>query len=140
VAVDLPDLRQKGPADCGPTAWKVACQAVGAAGRRPLHTLVDGCGPREIENALWHAGVGVQAGVMDVDDLRYHTKRGRPVICLVRSDGEGHWVVVGDVARGFVHHQCPVHGPRKMRTAAFVAAWWDEDRGVTYTRWGIACG
>ena len=82
-----------------------------------------------------------QSGSMDLNDLQYHTKRGRPVICAVTEEsGEGHWVVVAGVRHGRVYYQCPVDGPSKETGQEFEMRWQDHTRrGVVYTRWGVAC-
>lgn len=141
MVIDLPDYRQPTDASCGQTAAKVVYGYFGRRGVRPQGTPIDGTDPRTLESALRLAGLVVQSGSMDADDLKHHTRKGRPVVCLVtEADGTGHWVVVAGVRRGRVHFHCPLVGPRVEPVAAFAARWHDSDRvAVRYEQWGIAC-
>jgi hypothetical protein len=142
MILDLADLRQRDDWGCGRVAAAVVHAYLGSKGRHPHATPIDGTDPASMEASLWRSGVAVQAGAMDVDDLRYHTRRGRPVIALVtEASGEGHWIVVAGIERGRVWFQCPVQGPMVEPVASFEARWIDETgrRGVTWSRWGIAC-
>ena len=142
VTLVLPDLRQQTPHGCGRCALEVVWDYFGVRARYAPPNPVDGMSPDTLENALWNSGVCVQAGSMDLDDLRYHTRRGRPVVCCVTHEsGDGHWVVVAGVSRGAVRYQCPADGPARQRAAEFLARWRDQTRrGVLYSRRGIACG
>ncbi len=117
-------------------------------------TPIDGVGPDTLEACLWHSGLRVQAGSMTLDDLAYHTKSGRPVICLVTEPEEvGHWVVVQRVKVRYVKRkngktakvrylkfQCPSLGPVWESAVTFVRRWHDNThrRGLIYKHWGIA--
>jgi hypothetical protein len=104
---------------------------------------LDGLHPSYLEPALRRAGLKTCSGEMDLGDLRHHTRRGRPVVCLVRLGDTGHYVVVGGVARGRVHLHCPARGPLRVPAdgpGGFPAAWDDIDRhGQRFSRWGLAC-
>lgn len=137
----LPVYYQRNNYSCGPVAVRIALDYLGARGRRVPASPIDGTDPRTLESALWLAGVAVQAGQMDVDDLRHHTRKGRPVIALVQEDGVGHWIAVAGVERGRVHSVCPVRGVVAERSDEFDGRWWDSDRfGAEYVRWGLAVG
>ena len=141
--LELADLRQgDDDAACGKVALRVVWSHFGTRVRLVPCTPIDGTSPDVIESLLWHSGLPVQAGQMDADDLKYHTSRGRPVICCVtEAGGGGHWVVVGGVYRGRVHLQCPLAGPLAEPVADFVARWTDQTRrGTQFDHWGIAAG
>lgn len=157
----LPDIRQ--PDWDRPAAEVIACgQGVleciwthfDVAIRPVPVTPMDGVGPDTLEAALWHSGLRVQSGTMDLNDLAHHTKKGRPVICLITEDTTGHWVVVQRVKtrlvmrKGwakakkirYVHLQCPTIGPYWEPARVFVRRWRDRThrRGTIYKHWGIA--
>ena len=139
--LSIPDVRQTADHDCGDAACSAVLRFHGLTGRR-VATLVDGTDPRTLEAVFWRSGLAVQSGRMDVLDLRHHTRRGRPVVCLVTSDaGGGHWVVVAGVARGSVHYHDPTHGTKRERSAKFAERWRDTDRlGHVFAGWGVAVG
>lgn len=141
MILELPDTRQTNGWSCGEAAARVVFKYYEIKGRAPVASPIDGTDPRTLETSLWLAKLSVQAGSMDLDDLRYHTRRGRPVICLVTEGDTGHWVVVAGLERGRVRYQCPIDGPCVEPAAAFEARWQDVDRmGVRYVRWGISVG
>lgn len=139
-AIDIPDIRQRDEHDCGDAVLRAVCEY--HAVRRPprLAIPIDGTSPDALEAELWRSGLCVIAGVMDVDDLRYHTRRSRPVICCITTaGGVGHWVIVSGVLRGRVHYHCPIDGPQTMTIEQYQAVWSDTTRrGVIYPQWGIA--
>ena len=135
----LPDIRQRNNWSCGEAAVRTVFQFHGAAGKIPLASPIDGTDPRGLEAAFWRAGLSVQSGSMDLDDLRHHTRKGRPVVCLVTHDGVGHYVVVGGVHRGLVYFQDPLRGAVKQQAEPFEVSWKDVDRfGVRYVRWSVS--
>lgn len=146
---DLPDIRQKKAFQCGRAALEVVWAHFGVS-RPPLvpSTPLDGTSPDVVEALLWYSGLRVQSGNMDVADLRYHTGRGRPVLCVVtQPEGVGHWVAVGRMGRlrrgrrlaETVVYQCPFSGPAEEFADGFEARWHDfTRRGVAYPSWGIA--
>jgi len=142
VVLDLPVKLQANGWSCGEAAARIVFEFHGARGKKPRSSPIDGTDPRAMETSLWLSGLSVQAGSMDLDDLRHHTRKGRPVICLVtEASGEGHWVVCAGVTRGYVWYSCPADGACKERVASFEARWADVDRmGVRYVRWGLAAG
>jgi hypothetical protein len=142
VILALPDIRQRTPHGCGIAALETVWSCLGVRTRHVPDNPIDGMSPDTLENALWNSGLALQAGSMDLDDLKYHTRRGRPVVCCVQHpDGDGHWVVVAGVAYGFVKYQCPASGPQKVPAAVFATRWTDQTRrGALYSRWGIAVG
>lgn len=139
--LDLPTILQRDDWSCGQTAARVVFQHFGLRGRGPQGTPQDGTDPRSVEAAFRLAGLRVQSGEMEPDDLRHHTRAGRPVVCLVtEADGVGHYVVVGGVKGRTVYYHCPVAGAKSELLTKFAARWHDSDRvAVRYERWGIAC-
>jgi hypothetical protein len=139
--IDLPDLRQLPDGfDCGTVAAEIFWDHFGIKSRPVPATHIDGTSPDVLESLLWDSGMAVQAGTMEVADLKHHTGRGRPVACCVTEpDGVGHWVVVGGVTRGRVRYQCPLKGPASEPVEAFEKRWADRTRrSVRFERWGIA--
>lgn len=157
----LPDVRQpdvhKRPEErisCGIGVLECLWTYFGVKTRPVPVTPIDGVGPDTLESALWHSGLRVQAGYMDLQDLHYHTRRGRPVVCLVTEPEKiGHWVIVqgfrfrrkklksGRVRKeSYVFLQCPTVGPYYESTRTFSRRWIDVShrRGLIYKRWGIA--
>lgn len=142
MILSLPDRRQKDTFDCGCAARDILLDYWQVPGkRRPLSNPIDGTDPRALEAALRAAGLAVQAGEMTLDDLRYHTRAGRPVACLVVHEDVGHWLVVGGLVRGRVYRQCPLLGWGHEPAGVFDGRWHDMDRlGVRFSRWGVAAG
>lgn len=141
VKIQLPDIRQdEDSAECALVAASIVWQHFGTRTRIIPNTPLDGTSPDTLESVLWESGLSVISGSMDLDDLRYHTRRGRPVISLVTEhDGTGHYVVVCGVERNHVYYQCPLDGPTKERSEDFEVRWQDRTRrGVAYSHWGIA--
>jgi hypothetical protein len=138
--LDLPAILQRNDWSCGQVAARTVFQHFGLRGKAPPGTPQDGTDPRSIEAAFRLAGLRVQSGEMEVDDLRHHTKAGRPVVCLVtESDGVGHYVTVAGVRGRTVFYHCSVSGARSELLTRFAARWHDSDRvAVRYERWGIA--
>jgi ABC-type bacteriocin/lantibiotic exporter with double-glycine peptidase domain len=142
TVITLDDRRQKNGWTCGRVAIEIVWDYLGLGNRSVPSTPLDGTSPDTLESVLWQSGVTVQSGSMDLADLQYHTRRGRPVICAVTEEsGEGHWVVVAGVRHGKVYFQCPLDGPCKEAAQQFEMRWQDHTRrGVVYTQWGVACG
>lgn len=140
MILKLPDVRQKEPHSCGDAALRIVWDFHGVKSRPTVATVIDGTSPDTLEAMLWKSGLSVQAGVMDVGDLQYHTRRNRPVICCVTEEsGVGHWVVVAGVAYRRVHYQCPVRGPVFESLAEWNRRWDDVTRrGVSFSQWGVA--
>jgi ABC-type bacteriocin/lantibiotic exporter with double-glycine peptidase domain len=140
MILDLPDLRQSSDFDCSDACLRIVFRFFGRARSPAVATPVDGADPRALEAAFRRAGFFAQAGDgLTPLDLRFHTRLGHPVVCLVTNhDGVGHYVVVAGVARGFVHYQDPETGPGRERAAAFFARWRDSDHdGRRFNRWAI---
>jgi ABC-type bacteriocin/lantibiotic exporter with double-glycine peptidase domain len=142
--IALPDLRQSAEHDCGHTAVLVVLRRlrrrVSPGDLSPLGVnMIDGTDPRAIESTLRGLGLRVISGEMDMSDLWHHTESSRPVICLIRRDGVGHYVVVSGIHEGAVRFQDPADGPSSMRTETWKKAWTEIDRlGAVYRGWGIA--
>lgn len=150
MVLPLADIRQTKNWTCGHAALLIAWEFFGCKSRPVPATPVDGTSPDLIETLLWQSGLTVQSGSMDIEDLRYHTKRGRPVICAVTEpSGIGHWIVVAGFQRRthegkrvpHIRFQCPTDGPCVEPVEQFEARWTDATRrGVVYACWGIAVG
>ena len=141
MILNLPDVRQRNNWSCSEAAVRTVFEYHGAKGKLPVSSPIDGADPRTLEGALHRAGLVLQSGRMDLEDLRFHTRKGRPVICLVRNQNNdsGHYVVVAGVSRGQVHFQCSTYGFAKQKAGAFEDRWWDIDRGgMKIVSWGIA--
>jgi predicted double-glycine peptidase len=139
----LSDIRQKTDSDCGPAA--VRCVFDYFDDSRPHREFVNGLltgehgtDPLAIEAWVRREGYSVQSGTMDIDDLRHHTRAGRPVIAPVKMHGSGHYVVVRMVARGHVYFQDPVDGPRGMRRGEWLSVWRDASTVTQFVTWGLA--
>jgi ABC-type bacteriocin/lantibiotic exporter with double-glycine peptidase domain len=139
--IELPDIRQKDGWSCGPTAAAIVLThlEVPVPKSIPIGSPVDGTDPLALVSFFRQAGLAVQAGEMTLDDLAHHTKLGRPVICLMRDDGDGHYVVVAGVERRRrVLYQCPAYGPKAEPVGRFGKRWWDQGRDCRYEKWGVA--
>lgn len=135
--LDLPDIRQRKGWDCGRAAVDCVLQFLGKSAdlRRLMTTPMDGTDPRNIETMLRMAGCRVLSGEMSLDDLRYQTGNGRPVVAAVKN----HYVVVGGVRLGKVRYHDPLVGPAKATVGDFMVWWNEADRlGVEYKQFGIA--
>lgn len=139
----VPECLQTSGFDCGSACFRAVCAywetraSLGHGWPNPI----DGTDPRVIEAAFRRAGLGVLSGEMDTEALRHLTNRGRPVVCLIRSENSGHWVVACKVTRTRVYLMDPEKGHTHLPLGLFDAAWSaaDTDRGGTvYRRWGIA--
>lgn len=143
----LPDLRQTNDYSCADVARRVTYEAHGERAKGRLSTPEHGAGPAQLEAAFRNDNWHCLCGRADVDFLRVMTAMGRPVICLIQwvpkkgESGEpvGHYVVVGRVAYGRVHYQCPTDGPSSLPINDFVGRWHDAGRcGCAFERWAIA--
>jgi ABC-type bacteriocin/lantibiotic exporter with double-glycine peptidase domain len=144
--IEIPIVKQKSEHDCGQAVFLAVCKylrvKLNRPGTTPESDPINGLHPFELEPAFRRLGLAVVAGSMDLDDLRYHAKRSRPVVCLIQFGDSGHWVVSGGVARGRVWIMEPFEGEwRGVPEAEFLAAWRDHDRhGTTFRNYGIAVG
>lgn len=138
--LNLHGFRQKGAFDCGEAAVRTVLRYYRlSTGHVSFATPIDGADPRVVEGALRAAGLAVQSGEMSLEDLKYHLRAGRPVICAVTSDGAGHWVVASAVTRSRVHYHDPEKGATSLPVADWLAAWTDwHGLGVRFERWAIA--
>lgn len=135
------DWRQKKANTCGPTCVRLACAALGSRyteeflEERLLCSNDDGTEPSNIAAFLRSEGFAVLDGNMEVVDLNYFTKNGRPVIALCDS----HYVAISKVFRGRVYFQDPTEGPRSLTTEQFNNYWNCESYlGVPFKRWAIS--
>lgn len=137
--LDTEDVRQTEGHDCGEAAMDTAFRLFGLRSVVVgLATPLDGMHPATIEAVLQKAGMFVQSGRMTVEDLKHHTRLGRPVLCPVSLYG-GHWVVVRGVGPKRVHYHCPTDGRRSVSHESWDALWHDVERaGHTFVHWGIA--
>jgi hypothetical protein len=140
MPIELPDIRQDTGSDCGKAVATCVWELRGVKKRPIPWTPLDGTAPDTLEAVLWQSGLSLQSGCMDIGDLKYHTSKGRPVICLLTEAGvTGHWVVVSGVRYRQVHFHCPIDGPSFEPIVDFERRWLDQTRrGEVYVRWGIA--
>jgi ABC-type bacteriocin/lantibiotic exporter with double-glycine peptidase domain len=143
--IQIPVVKQKLPHDCGEAVFRSICKYLKLSAiqwNTPDSDPLNGLHPFELEPAFRRMGLDVSAGTMDLDDLRHHAKKSRPVACLVRYGDSGHWVVSGGVARGFVWIMEPFDGLWKgIREDEFLNQWQDYDRaGTVFRRFGISVG
>ena len=146
--IDTKDIRQSDSFDCGAVAADVACRVHGVCKRKGYfrHLLgtngINGTDPRTIEAFIRLEGLKVLSGEMDIHDLQFMTRRGKPVITLVTFETCGHYIVVRGVTgtgrNKFVHFHDPETGRQKMPANEFIEVWRDYDRfGVSYKQFGI---
>lgn len=135
----LPDIRQTDDFRCGEKVAQVVFQVLGVRPRIiAVANPLDGTHPATLMAVFRAAGLSCLTGEASLDMLRAFTRLGLPVVTLVQKEGEGHWVVVGDVKRGRVYYQCPVDGPCSEPVAAFEERWHDVDGwGTAYRRFVI---
>ena len=139
----FPDVRQAKSYDCSAACAKAVEEHFGVT--KPLCHYVNslsaeatsGCDPRTLGRFFRKAGYGVIEGEMFVPDLQWHTERARPVITPITA-GDGHYVVVYRVSRGYVYLQDPWSGPTRVKQTEFLASWRDHDSVETFRQWGIA--
>jgi ABC-type bacteriocin/lantibiotic exporter with double-glycine peptidase domain len=136
--LDIPDVRQGSGHDCGPAVFRAVVAFFGLKAPAPKADPLAGLHPEYLEPLLREAGLQVLSGEMDTDDLKYHTRRGRPVVCLIRHGDTGHYVVASGVSRGRVHYHCPLSGPSSVPAAEWDARWTDRDRRSRFRRFGMA--
>lgn len=149
--IALPVVLQSNDFTCGAACVEAVRDYFGVPenARVPVPTTpIDGASPDVLENVLWQSGLSVTSGSMDLDDLRHHTKKGRPVVCVAtEDDGCGHWVCVAGFTRRkhegktvpCVLYLDPLEGMMTEPALAFEARWFDSTRrGVKYIRWGLA--
>lgn len=137
--LDLPIVRQRDAHSCGAAVFRCVTQYWEGRGRRIKSHPHYGTHPDALELAFHAAGYHVLAGGMDLEQLKLTTARGWPVCCLVKSEGEGHWVVVRGVWRNRVHLMDPADGLTSVPAADWLAGWSDFDRrGTVFRRYGLA--
>jgi ABC-type bacteriocin/lantibiotic exporter with double-glycine peptidase domain len=140
--LDIPDVRQKAAADCGPACVVAVARFFGLRLALPeatgalLTTDHNGTDPSAIEAYLRRLGLRVVAGEMSKDDLKAAARLGRPVICVTA----GHYVVsAGFDRRGRVRLMDPEAGPSRVPWLDFAATWADRHRwGALYDQFGLA--
>ncbi len=142
VVLTLPIVKQKTAHDCGVAVFRTVCKYLRVKPATLEADPLNGLHPFELEPAFRRLGLTVSAGSMDLDDLRHHARKNRPVVALVRQGDSGHWVVSGGVSRGRVLVMEPFEGVVKwVPGAEFVANWSDWDRaGTVFRNYGIAVG
>lgn len=142
----VPDVRQKSNHDCGVACALAVIAALSGDGPEAIEAArpaverdlrpskTDGVDPRTLESYFREAGFRVLAGEMDLTDLNQQTRRGRPVVCVVKD----HYVIATSRVGGCVQYLDPAWGLRRMTDAAFAAWWEDRDRlGSAYHHFGL---
>lgn len=137
--IDLPEVKQRGEHDCGSAVFRCITAYWEGKGRRHKADALYGTHPDSLEPEFRRAGYRVLSGEMDLTALKHLTAMGWPVACLVKADGEGHWVVVRGVVRGRVHLMDPIDGLVSVRATDWERDWHDFDRrGTVFRRYGLA--
>lgn len=139
--LSLPSVQQSADHDCGRAVFRCFAEYWGVGSRVPPYPHpLNGTHPDHLEPAFKGAKFRVLAGDMDVPMLAALTRIGRPVACLIRAYGTGHWVAVRGVSRGRVHFMDPADGKnRSWPVAEWAANWHDSDkRGTVFEGYGVA--
>ena len=122
--LELPDVRQQFPYDCGAAATMSVCQyfGVGPATEADYITALGttpdaGTRPSAILDFIARQGlIATAAANLDLDALRHFWAAGQPVICPIQdygdpdgdaADQDGHYVVVMGCSLGYVFIQDP---------------------------------
>jgi len=145
--LEVPEVKQSRSYDCGAACakavlsyWEKRYPRLSEAG---WPSPIDGTDPRVLETLLRKSKLQVVAGEFTVPLVRHCLKSLWPVICLVRADGVGHYVVVTGVARGRVYCMDPEVGHTSKPLAEFVRRWQASDvcrSGSPYWQWAIGAG
>ncbi len=160
--LDVPDVRQLYPYDCGAAATKAVCEYFGVGPESYADYLAglettpaDGTDPNNIIDFLHEQGLTVTSGNgLTLADLRKFFAAGQPVIIPLQMYGttpeydaeemknlEGHYVVVIGVALGQVMLQDPVAGRVMIDEEDFDQRWHDmEQDSAVDDHFGIAVG
>jgi predicted double-glycine peptidase len=137
--IDLPVRLQSDNFSCGAAVFRCVTAYWEGRGRRMKSHPHYGTHPDVLELAFHAAGYHVLAGGMDLEQLKFTTGRGWPVVCLVKADGEGHWVAVRGVRRNRVYLMDPSDGLTDVSAADWLAGWSDYDRrGTVFRQYGLA--
>lgn len=138
--IQLPDLRQRNGWTCGPVCAATVLTHYGKPIPRAWPASpIDGTDPLALVPLFRRAGLNVLAGEMSILDLQFQTRSmGRPVVCLVRLDEVGHYVVVTGVVRRRVYYHCPTMGLESEPVNIFADRWYDVGRDCTYHQFGIS--
>lgn len=157
ATLDVPDVQQQYPYDCGAAATMAVCQffGVGPATEDAYiaalgTTEADGTPPENIIKYLGDVGLEVEArNDLTIPDLAQCVSEGRPVICPIQDYEEapqeipqekaGHYVVVVSADDDNIGLQDPSAGRVTMPTLDFLARWEDTDEVDEYVHFGIAC-
>jgi ABC-type bacteriocin/lantibiotic exporter with double-glycine peptidase domain len=79
-------------------------------------------------DTLRTAGKHVISGTgADLKDIRYFTKRGLKVICLVMSEGVSHWCVIFKVQKRTIYVMDPLKGLVSLSYEKFRETWDADD-------------
>jgi HK97 family phage portal protein len=151
-ALDVPDVRQSYPYDCGAAATMAVCQfyGVGPATEEEYiaalgTTEEEGTDPQAIISYLQQVGLRVDArNDLEVYDL---ATAGCPVIVCVQDyeeepedipeEASGHYVVVCGADDDNITLQDPVNGRVEMPTTDFLARWEDRSDTQDFVHFGI---
>lgn len=137
--IDYPVIKQRKDYTCGRVVYAAVTEYLDR--RRTIKSNPwDGTHPVVLEAAFTnHAKLQTFSGSLGLDHLRLLTGLGTPVCCLIKSEGEGHWVAVRGVFRNRVHFLDPASGCRSLTTAEWADLWYDEDsKGQLFRQYGLA--
>lgn len=139
MALLIPDIRQSTDFDCGSACFRAVLAYYGRKWPAPKADPMDGLHPFYLEACFRRAGLRVLSGEMDLVDLQYHLRRARPVVCLIRADNVGHWVIVNSLTRTRVYYHDPLAGIQYQKRSQWLSCWTDVDKqGTMYRGHGIA--
>ena len=141
---DYPGIAQRRSYDCGRAVAEGVLVYFGhdpKIVRKAMQTTpLDGTHPGGLSGFLRQQRLGTIVGnPFTLDDLRWQTRKGRPVLCLVQRGTCGHWLTVLGVKSNRVHFHDPADGWKSETTLEFESRWWDNDAdGEHFVRRGIA--
>lgn len=143
--LEIPDIRQLHNSDCGWANVEAILQANGIFKHRDvvIQSLglsdIFGVNPKSIELFFRHEQFNVISGNMTIDDLKFHLKNKRPVICPVTMNNVGHYICVTGIHRGKITYNDPSYGKKSIDIDKFIEIWEDTDKfGNVYKNYGIA--
>lgn len=137
--IDYPPVKQRDDFSCGRKLYEAVTGLLDR--RRSIKSDPwDGTHPVVLEAAFRNkAKLQTFSGSMGLEHVRLLTGLGTPVCCLIKSEGEGHWVAVRGVLRNRVHFFDPAEGNRSLPAPEWEAVWYDEDsKGQSFRQFGLA--
>lgn len=162
LEIDVQDIRQTKPYDCGAAVAYVAALALGCEPGSYADMLVAldttneiGTEPEDVYAYFAHQGCAPRARPnRTVEYLRTELRRGRLCLCLVQYFGDGdvsgaeggpndsgHWVIVHGFTRDGLRVFDPLDGKLLVGNNEFVGNWYDRGQnGKPYVRYCLSVG